>query len=299
VVKTTLTPSPSAVGEENKKIDNSYSPSPSGEDDEGQHFPSVIKILDIPTMSEPIKQKINANLEKVKGTGKLRIENIREIVRDAVSQAIAELKEGSGEIGLIIKEAISTMLTDLRVREQHDPEEITASIEGAIEGGMHERQQEIAQHRAKLQELQAQIDARQKRLDREIGEVLTDLDTDTHEDSMKTAISTAVYTVRENQDSGVLQQQYLKLQSQVESLDEKLLARYGDRYIEVKHKWENAKTWYDKTKNEAETSGTLPLHQKQSNIEHNFGELGKVAAQKENEVKERLQELWQGRASEH
>ncbi len=250
-------------------------------------------------MSEPIKQKINTNLEKVKGTGKLRVENIREIVRDAVALTIAELKEGSGEIGLIIKEAVSTMLADLRMREQHNPEEITASIEGAIEGGMHQRQQEIAQQRAKLQELQAQIDARQKRLDREIGEVLTDLDTDNHEDSMKTAISTAIYTVRENQDSGVLQQQYLKLKSQLESLDEKLLAQYGDRYIEVKHKWENTKTWYEKTKIEAEASGTLPLHQKQLEIEHNFGELGKVVAQKETEVKERLQELWQGRASEH
>ena len=253
---------------------------------------------DIPTMSEPIKQKINANLEKVKGTGKLRIENIREIVRDAVSQAISELKEGSGEIGLIIKEAISTMLTDLRVREQHDPEEITASIEGAIEGGTHQRQQEIAQQRAKLQELQAQIDARQKRLDREIGEVLTDLDTDIHDDSIKSALSTAVYNIRESQESGLLQQQYLKLKSQLAILDDKLLAQYGDRYIEVKHKWENAKTWYEQNKTEAEASGTLPLHQKQVEIEHNFGELGKVVAQKEHEVKDRLQEIWQGKASE-
>ena len=249
-------------------------------------------------MSEPIKQKINANLEKVKGTGKLRIENIREIVRDAVSQTIAELKEGSGEIGLIIKEAISTMLGDLRVRQQHDPEEITASIEGAIEGGTSQRQHEIAQQRARLQSIQAQIDERQKQLDREIGDVLTDLDTTNHGDSMKTAINTAIYNVRENQDSGVLQQQYLKLKSQLENLDERLLDRYGDRYIEVKHKWENAKTWYEKTKTEAEASGTLPLHQKQSEIEHNFGELGKVVAQKENEVKERLQELWQSKASE-
>lgn len=251
----------------------------------------------VPTMSQPIKQKINTNLEKVKGTGKLRVENIREIVRDAVSQTIAELKEGSGEIGLIIKDAVSTMLADLRVREQHDPQEITASIEGAIEGGMQQRQQEIAQQRAKLQELQAQIDARQKQLDREIGEVLTDLDTDIHEDSMKSALSTAIYKVRESQESGMLQQQYLKLKSQLESLDEKLLARYGDRYIEVKHKWENAKIWYEKSKTEAETSGTLPLHQKQVEIEHNFGDLGKVVAQKENEVKERLQKIWQGRSS--
>jgi hypothetical protein len=249
-------------------------------------------------MSEPTRQKININLEKMKGTGKLRVENIREIVKDAVSQTIVELKEGSGEIGLIVKEAISTMLADLKVREQHDPEEITASIEGAIEGATHQKQQEIAQQRIRLQAIQFQIDERQKQLDQEVGNVLTDLDTTAHEDSIKSAISTAVYNVRESQESGLLQQQYLKLKTQLESLDEKLLARYGDRYIEVKHKWENAKTWYEKTKTESETSGTLPLHQKQLEIEHNFAELGTVVAQKEREVKEHLQELWQGKASE-
>jgi len=249
-------------------------------------------------MSESTRPKININLDKVKGTGKLRVENIREIARDAVSQMIAELKEGSGEMGLLIKEAISTMLSDLKGREQHAPEEITASIEGAIEGATHQKQQEIAQQRARLQAIQAQIDERQKQLDQEVGNVLIDLDNAPHEESVKSAISTAIYNVRENQESGLLQQQYLKLKTQLESLDEKLLDRYGDRYIEVKHKWENAKTWYEKTKTEAEASGTLPLHQKQLEIEHNFGDFGTVVAQKEHEVKEHLQELWQGKASE-
>ncbi|CAN1211083.1 hypothetical protein TUMEXPCC7403_12860 [Tumidithrix helvetica PCC 7403] len=250
-------------------------------------------------MSEPIGQKINTNLEQAKGKGKLRVDNIREIVRDAVSQTISELKEGTGEIGLIVKDAVSAMIADLKGRGQHDTEEITASIQGAIEGGIHQRQQEIDRQRAKLQEIQAQIDEQQKQLDREVGIVLINIDANAPEDSMKSAVGQAVSTVRENHDSVKFQQQYLKLKSQLESLDEKLLARYGDRYGEVKHQWENAKTWYQKTKTEAEASETLPLQQKQSELESDLGDLGTVIARKEHEVKEQLkatlQALWQGR----
>ncbi|MEE3719283.1 hypothetical protein V2H45_21295 [Tumidithrix elongata RA019] len=254
-------------------------------------------------MSEPIRQKINTNLEQAKGKGKLRVENIREIVRDAVSQTISELKEGTGEIGLIVKDAASAMIADLKGRGQHGPEEITASIQGAIEGGIHQRQQEIDRQRAKLQEIQAQIDEQQKQLDREVGIVLINIDANAPEDSMKSAVGQAVSTVRESHDSVKFQQQYLKLKSQLESLDEKLLARYGDRYGEVKHQWENAKTWYHKTKTEAETSETLPLQQKQSKLESDLGDLGTVIARKEHEVKEQLkstlQTLWQGRQAKH
>ena len=253
-------------------------------------------------MSDPIKQKINANLQKAKGEGKLRVEHIREIVRDAVSQTISELKEGTGEIGLIVKNAISTTIADLRLTGQPDPKEITASIEGAIEGGTHQRQQKIAQQRAKLQELHAQLDEQQSRLDQEVSGVLIDIDTAAPDDSMKSAISEAVNTVRASQESGGFQQQYLKLKTQLENLDKNLLDRYGDRYVEVKHQWENAKTWYEKTKTESDASGTIPLVQKQSEIETNLADLGKVLARKESEIKERLkenvQEIWQGSKAE-
>ena len=95
-------------------------------------------------MSNPVKEKITANLEKVRGEGKVRAENIREIVKDAVVQAVDELKEGGGEIGLIIKDAISTVIADLRGATKQTTETITASIEGAIEGSTYQKQQAIA-----------------------------------------------------------------------------------------------------------------------------------------------------------
>ncbi len=249
-------------------------------------------------MSNPVKEKITTNLEKAKGEGKIRAEHIREIVKDAVSQTVAELKEGTDEIRLIVKEAISTVIADLKGSRTEIPEKITASIEGAIEGSTYQRQQAIAQQRAQLLELQAQLDEQQQHLDREISGVLIDIKASELTDSTNSnseAINSAVNTVQERQEFGILQEQYLKLKSRLASIDKKLELRYGDRYDEVKQQWEKAKTWYDQKKSEAEASGTVPLQQKQTEIENNLGELGSVAARKEQEVKQQLQELWENK----
>jgi hypothetical protein len=255
-------------------------------------------------MSNQVKQKITTNLEKAKGEGKIRAEHIREIVKDAVLQTVAELKEGTGEIRLIVKDAISTVIADLKGSEKETPEKITASIEGAIEGSTYQRQQAIAKQRAKLLELQVQLNGQQQQLDREISGVLIDIkaseltdSTDTNSEALKSAID----TVQEQHEFGMLREQYLKLKSRLAGIDQKLEIRYGDRYDEVKKQWENAKTWYDQKKSEAEASGTVPLLQKQTEIENNLGEFGSAAARKEQEVKQQLQELWkdQGFGSKH
>ncbi len=246
-------------------------------------------------MINPVKEKIVVSLDKAKGEGKVRAEHIKEIVRDAVLQAVAELKEGSGEIGFILKDAISTVIGELKGSGKEATEKITASIEGAIEGSTYERQQTIARQRAKLQELQDRLDDQQQSLDREISGVLTDIkanESDTSIDENSQEINSAVKTVQDAQDSGILKDRYIMLKSQLASLDEKLAIRYGDRYAEVKQQWENVKTWYDQKKTEADVSGTTPLHQKQTEIEDNFAEFGSVVARKEQQVKERIQELW-------
>lgn len=251
-------------------------------------------------MSNPVKEKITTNLAKAKEEGNIRAEHIREIVKDAVLQAVAELREGTGEIGLIVKDAISTVIADLKGSGKETTEKITASIEGAIEGSTYQRQQAIAQRRAKLLEIQTQLEQQQQDLDREISEVLIDIKATESTDSISDdseAINLAVNTVQEQQESGLLQDQYIKLKSQLESLDQKLVNRYGDRYNEVKHQWENAKTWYGQKKTEAAASGTVPLQQKQAEAESNFGDLGSVVARKEKEVKQHLQELWKDKVS--
>lgn len=249
-------------------------------------------------MSNPIKEKITTNLVKAKAEGKVRTEHIREIVRDAVEQTIAELKEGTGEIRLIIKDAISTVIADLKGTGTEHTEKIAASIEGAIAGGTDQRQQVIAQRRARLQEIQVLLDAQQEELDREISEILIDVKSVKLIDSPDTsseALNLAVNDVQERQESGVLQDQYLGLKSQLFSLDQKLVNRYGDRYNDVKQQWEKAKTWYGQKKAEADESGVIPLQERVTEIEDKVGGFGSVVARKEQEVKQHLQEIWQSR----
>lgn len=61
-------------------------------------------------MSESVKEKITTDLQKAKSEGKIRIERIQAIVRDAFSQTVAEVKEGSGEIRAIVKGSLSENL---------------------------------------------------------------------------------------------------------------------------------------------------------------------------------------------
>ena len=251
-------------------------------------------------MSNPVKEKITTNLTKAKGEGKIRAEHIREIVKDAVGQTVAELREGSGEISLIVKDAISTVIADLKGSGKDTTEKITASIEGAIEGSTFHRQQALNQRRATLLEIQSQLDWQQEQLDRESSEILIDIkDSESTNliDDESAAINLAVDTVQEHQESGILQEQYLKLKAQLATLDIKLAIRYGDRYNEIKQQWENAKAWYSQQKTEAEASDTTPLQQKVTDIETNIGGLGSAVARKEQEVKQHLQDLWEGRRS--
>jgi hypothetical protein len=253
--------------------------------------------LEILTMSNLVKEKIKTNLEKAKSQGSIRSEHIREIVKDAVAQTIAELKEGSGEIGLIVKDAVSTVIADFKGGGKEKTENITASIEGAIAGSTHERQQAIAERRVRLLAIQTQLDQQQEELDREASAIMMDIKAVELPDTNPEEISLAVDTYQERQEVGILQEQYVNLKSQMTNLDRKLADRYGDRYQEIKLQWEKAKTWYDQKKVEAEVSGVLPLQQKQAEVETNAGEFGSVVARKEEQIKQGLKEIWKSKDS--
>ncbi|NMF60213.1 histidine kinase [Pseudanabaena yagii] len=252
-------------------------------------------------MSNLVKDKIKINLDRAKSQGKIRAEHIREIVKDAVVQTVAELKEGSGEIGLIVKDAISTVIADLKGdlkgSDKENSEKITASIEGAIAGSTHQRQQAIAERRERLLAIQTQLDEQQEELDRESSAIMMDIKAVELTDPNSEEIHLAVNTYQEHHELGVLQEQYIKLKAQLAVLDEKLADRYGDRYQEIKQQWEKAKTWYDQKKVEAKASRVIPLQQKQAEIDENLGELGSVVARKEEQIKQGLKAIWESKNS--
>ena len=248
-------------------------------------------------MSNLVKDKIKINLNRAKSQGKIRSEHIREIVKDAVAQTVAELKEGSDEIGSIVKDAISTVIADLQGSREENSEKITASIEGAIAGSTHQRQQAIAERRERLLAIQTQLDQQQEELDRESSAIMMDIKVVGLTDNNSEEIDLAVNSYQEHHELGILQEQYIKLKSQLALLDKKLADRYGDRYQEIKQQWEKAKTWYGEKKIEAKASEVIPLQQKQAEFENNLGELGTLAARKEEQIKQGLKEIWKSKDS--
>lgn len=65
-------------------------------------------------MPNPIKEQITTDIEQAKEAGQLRAGRIREIVQSAASQVASEFKEGSNEIRLIVKDAVSAVMENLQ-----------------------------------------------------------------------------------------------------------------------------------------------------------------------------------------
>ncbi|NJS17037.1 MAG: histidine kinase, partial [Nostocaceae cyanobacterium CSU_2_110] len=82
-------------------------------------------------MANNIKEQIKTDLQQVKETGQQRIDRIREIVRLAVGGVVSEFKEGSVELRVLVKDAVSAVVENVQGKGSEIKEEVTASIEGA------------------------------------------------------------------------------------------------------------------------------------------------------------------------
>jgi hypothetical protein len=93
-----------------------------------------------------------------------------------------------------------------------------------------------------------------------------------------------------------LHAQSVRLKAIAAELDRKLDARYGDGYQRIKQrlagKLQDTKVWYQKTRSDAETSGTIPLEQKQAQTDRRFAQAGTSAARREAAIKQQLKEMW-------
>lgn len=246
-------------------------------------------------MSNSMKDRINDDLRKAKTEGSLRAERIREIVKIAVSQAVAEFKAGSVEVRSIATEAIAAVIDNLSEKGKATQEEITASIEGVVEGISHSKREAIAQAQAKVEQLQSQIDAQEEQLETEIDGALVEIQTTEHKSatSLKALIEVAIKAVKDREEFALLREQYARLRAKLAVLDANLAARYGERYEDVKRHLDSAKVWYDNAKVKVEATGTDPVQQKQAEFERKIAEAGSAVAKKEQQLKQRLKELWQ------
>lgn len=74
-------------------------------------------------MSDSIKEVIATDLQKAKSEGSTRVARIRNILQEAAVQALAEVKEGSGEIRTIAKDSFSTVVEAISEEPNSAPPE--------------------------------------------------------------------------------------------------------------------------------------------------------------------------------
>lgn len=243
-------------------------------------------------MANNIKQQIQADLQQAKATGQLKTERIREIVKTAVAQVAAELKEGSHEIRSLVKDAVATVIENLQDKGTEIKEEVTASIEGAIEGINTKRHEAIVKTQTELQRLQAQIDGEEEKIQQEVDVILAEIAETGQEKpaSTKNSIDSAIDAIKNSEEVSLLRKRYAQLQAQLSIVRANLAARYGGRSQEVQNYLDQAKTWYDQARPQAEALATQ-VEQKRSQIDDKLGEAGTSLARKEHQIKQTLREL--------
>ncbi|MGF1589174.1 MAG: histidine kinase [Pleurocapsa sp.] len=242
-------------------------------------------------MSESRKERIIADLQQAKQTGELKTEKIREIIKNAIAEAVSEIKSGRGEITSLVQDAIAAVTETAKETGGEVKEEVTASIQGVIDGISEARRQKIAQTQAEITTLEAQVVSEEQELQQEIDQTLAEVETEskTQPDKIKEAIAEAITNIGNSEEFAILQKHYARLKAQTAVLQANLASRYNEG--DVGKYLEDAKVWYDKAKEDPEVF-TEPVKRKSAEFEEKLGATGGAVARKEKQVKQLLKELW-------
>ncbi|WP_319420124.1 histidine kinase [Pleurocapsa sp. FMAR1] len=243
--------------------------------------------------NESKKERIIADLQQAKQTGELKTDKIREIVKNAIAQTIAEYKEGKSEVANLVEDAIAAVTETFKEKSGEIKEEVTASIQGAIDGISEARKQKITQTQSEITTLEAKVVADEQELQDDIDKALAKVKSksETEPDKIKVAVSEAITGISNSEEFALLQKHYARLKAQTSVLQANLANRYGEQYEEVNKHLEEAKTWYEKAKEDPEVF-TEPAKRKRAEFEQKLGATGGAVARKEKEVKGLLKELW-------
>lgn len=261
-------------------------------------------------MTNPIKEQIAADLQKVKTTGGTRVERIRQIFQEAFSQTAVELREGTDELRSIAKGSTSAVIDNLKTKQQSEKTPVVTPIEVKIEDDQPDDYVDkeitidvVAQAPvAQPQVTQAPIEiepqtAAEQIIKIEAQESTNASSTDDLVASIRALIRRLFLSFKQSESYSTLQQQLVKLKQQLQTLDAKLTDRYGNRYQSVKQEVEQnvekAKVWYENAKTDASENGSHWVEQKQAEMEVKLGEAGATIAHKEQEIKQVLKERWQ------
>ena len=244
-------------------------------------------------MSESRRERIIADLQQAKQAGELKTEKIREIVKNAFTETISEVKAGRSEIVNLVQDAISAVKETFQEKSGEVKEEVTASIQGAIEGISEARRRKINDTQSEITTLEAEVVSEEQELQDDIDQALEEVtkQSNVEPDKIKQAIGEAITNISNSEEFALLQQQYARLKAQTAVLKANLANRYGEQYEEVNKYLEEARAWYEKAKEDPEVF-TEPVKRKRTEFEQKLGATGSAVARKEKQVKQLLSELW-------
>jgi len=261
-----------------------------------------------------VKEQIAADLNKAKTAGGQRLERIGKIIQDALSQAVSELKEGSSEIQSIAKEStlIETLKpkstttataatpapVEVKIDEDDDVTDVVIIIEEPVTDAETELQSELI-----LDDVVSEVPNATSEVSSETVSDATEATTAEPKavqsliDSVNAAIERLVAFANDEKTRTTVQPYLDKLNTALGLLDEKIAARYGDRYSSFKQEFQQdmgkAKVWYTETRANMDANGTSWVDQKQAELEVKLGETGATIAQKEAKIKQLAKEFWQ------
>jgi AraC-like DNA-binding protein len=284
-------------------------------------------------MNSSTKQQISANLDKAKTAGGQRLERIGKIIQSALSETVSELKAGGSELQSIAKE--STLIETLKPKSTASapttsasaPVEVTIDDEDKTSdivvnpavAGLADTEtvaapitdEQIAESILEGVQPVPASPASSEFIGTEPANPIDPASTDAVPaaptpaepavqsliDSLNAATERVVAFVNDEKTQATVQPYLTKLKSALQLLDEKIAARYGERYSAFKQEFRQdmgkAKTWYTETRSNVNENGAGWVDQKQAELETKVGEAGATIAQTEVKVKEIAKEVWQ------
>ncbi|BAZ06089.1 hypothetical protein [Calothrix sp. NIES-3974] len=223
-----------------------------------------------------VKERIVKDLEQVKEQGSARTQRIREIVQVAVGDAMHELKGGATEIRSLTQDAVTAVIEHLKSKGKQAKNEVMAAMEGAVAG---------VSDKSVASETQAQ----EQQILEAVDGALVAVETNQKQESRSfLSLLLAAFNALKAKLFASLHQENASLQELLAKWDTSLTEKYGDRYTQIKQRWQSAQTSYQATKIRMENGETSPVDQYQAQAMDKAAQAGAKVAQTEQAIKQQL-----------
>lgn len=170
---------------------------------------------------------------------------------------------------------------------------ITAAIEGMLDGLNSSKEGAIASTRTEIERLERQIDSEEAELREQVAGALATIESVSQETSstVQETIQSVIRTIRESPEAELMQTRYAQLKAQLSILRANWSARYGTRHDDIRQHLDDAKGWYERTRQQEQPDSTY-VSQKQTEFEAKMADVGRAIAQREIHLKRKLQDVW-------